>query len=167
MWPFFLVSSMVLGLLNQSDRIARVFNWSGTARAVALDMSKAFDRVWHGGHLHKVKSYGISGQVFGLISSYLFSVIDGLRWFGLMRSLHKNIQLMLKFLKAPFSSVIVPILFLLCITGLPDDVIRNIAIYTHDTTLYSKCDQASDLQDPVNWGRKWLAGFNAGKTQLV
>ena len=39
-----------------------------------------------------------SGQIFGLI---LFSVVDGFRWFW-MGSLHKNIQLMLEFLKAPF-----------------------------------------------------------------
>ena len=25
----------------------------------------------------------------------------------------------------------------------------------------------SDLQDPVDWGRKWFVDFNAGKTQLV
>ena len=25
----------------------------------------------------------------------------------------------------------------------------------------------SDLQDTVDWGRKWLVDFNAGKTQLV
>ena len=37
------------------------------------------------------------------------------------------------------------ILFLLYINDLPDDVICNIAIYADDTTLYSKCDQASDL----------------------
>ena len=36
-------------------------------------------------------------------------------------------------------------LFLLYINHLPDDVICNIAIYADDTTLYSKCDQASDL----------------------
>ena len=30
-----------------SDRIARAFNRSGASRAVALDISKAFDRVWH------------------------------------------------------------------------------------------------------------------------
>ena len=52
-----------------SDRIARAFNRSGATRAVALDISKAFDRVWHAGLLHKLKSYGISGQIFGLISS--------------------------------------------------------------------------------------------------
>ena len=37
-------------------------------------------------------------------------------------------------------------LFLLYINDLPDDVICNIAIYADDTTLYSKCDQASDLR---------------------
>ena len=54
-----------------SDRIARAFNRSGATRAVALDISKAFDRLWHAGLLHKIKSCGISGQMFGLISSFL------------------------------------------------------------------------------------------------
>ena len=54
-------------------------------------------------------------------------------------------------------------------------------IYADDHTLYSKCDQTSDLcqqtelaselesdpQDTVDWSKKWLVGFNAGKTQLV
>ena len=43
-----------------SDRIARVFNRSGATRAVALDISKAFDMVWHAVPLHKLKSYRIS-----------------------------------------------------------------------------------------------------------
>ena len=65
-----------------SDRIARTFNTSGATRAVALDISKAFDRVWHAGLLHKLKSYGISGQIFSLISSFLSNrqlplVLDG------------------------------------------------------------------------------------------
>ena len=42
-------------------------------------------------------------------------------------------------------SILDPTLFLLYINELPDDVIGNIAIYTDDTTLYSKCDQASGL----------------------
>ena len=54
-----------------SDRIVRAFNKSGATGAVALDMSKAFDRVWHAGLLHNGKSYRISGQIFGLISSFL------------------------------------------------------------------------------------------------
>ena len=65
-----------------SDKTARAFNRSGPTRAVARDMSKAFDRIWHAGLLHKLKSYGISGQIFGLISSFLSNrrlrvVLDG------------------------------------------------------------------------------------------
>ena len=65
-----------------SDRNARAFNRSGATRAVARNISKAFDRVWHAGLLHKLKSYGISCQIFGLISSFLSNrrlrvVLDG------------------------------------------------------------------------------------------
>ena len=42
-----------------SDRIARAFNRSGATRAITLDISKAFERVWHAGLFHKLKFYGI------------------------------------------------------------------------------------------------------------
>ena len=54
----------------------------------------------------------------------LFSIIDGFGCFGMVR-LHKNIQIMLQFLKAPF----LVLHFLLYINDLPDYVICNIAIY--------------------------------------
>ena len=158
-----------------SDRIARAFDRSGTTRAVALDISKAFDRVWHAGLLHKFKSFGISGQIFGLISSFLSNrrlrvVLDG-----------KSSQEYPVNAGVPQGSLLGPTLFLLYINDLPDDVICDIAIYADDTTLYSKCDQASDLwqelklaselesdlRNTVHWGKKWLVDFNAGKTQLV
>ena len=65
-----------------SDRIARGFNRSGPTGAVALDISKAFDKVWHACLLHKLRSYGIAGQIFSLISSFLSNrwlrvVLDG------------------------------------------------------------------------------------------
>ena len=44
---------------------------SGATRAAALGISKAFDRVLHAGLFHKRRSYGISGQIFGLLSSFL------------------------------------------------------------------------------------------------
>ena len=123
-----------------SDRIARAFNRSGATRAAALDISKALDRVWHAGLLHKPKSYGISGQIFGLISSFL-SNRQQLRvvLYG------KPSQEYPVNAGVPQGSILGPTLFLLYIKDLPDDVICNIAIYADDTTLYSKCDQASDL----------------------
>ena len=45
----------------------------------------------------------------------------------------------------PQGCIIGPTLFLLYISDLPDDVTCDIAIYADDTTIYSKCDQASDL----------------------
>ena len=83
-----------------------------------------------------------------------------------MGSLHKNIQLISE--RVPPGSTLGPSLFPLYINDLPDDVICDIAIYADDTTLYSKCDQASDLwqqlelasefdsdlQDFVDWCKK-------------
>ena len=117
-----------------SDRIARAFNRSGATRAVALDISKAFDRVWHAGLLHKVRSYGISGQIFGPISSFLSN-----RRFGVVLD-GKFSQEYRVNAGVPQGSILGPTLFLLYINDLSDDVICNIAIYADDTTLYSKCD---------------------------
>ena len=78
-----------------SDTAARVFNSSGASRAVALDISKTFNRAWHTVVLCKLKWYGISGQIFGHIC--ILSVIDGFEWFW-MGSLQENIQLMLWFI---------------------------------------------------------------------
>ena len=77
----------------------------------------------------------------------------------------------------PQDSILGPTLFLLYINDLLDDFICDIALYADDTTLYSKCDQASDLwqqlelvselesdlQDTVDWRKKWLFDSNAGK----
>ena len=54
-----MISSMVLRssqstadlLTIVSNRIVRAFNRSGATRAVALDISRAFDRFWHAGLL--------------------------------------------------------------------------------------------------------------------
>ena len=114
-----------------SDRIARVFNSSGGTRAVALDIFKAFERVWHAGLLHKLKSYGISGQIFGLISSFVSN-----RWLRVV--LHgKSSQEYPVNAGAPQGSILDPTLFLLYINHLLVHVICDIAIYADDTTLYS------------------------------
>ena len=123
----------------------------------------------------ELKSDGMSGQIFGLISSFLSN-----RWLRLVLD-GKSSQEYPVNAGVPQGSILGPTLFLLYINDLPDDAICNIAIYADDTTLYSKCDRASDLwqqlelasecesdlRDTVDWGKRWLVAFNAGKTQLV
>ena len=53
--------------------------------------------------------------------------------------------------EVPQSSILGLTFFLLHINDLPDDVMCDIAIYADNTTLYFKCDQASDLWQQLNW----------------
>ena len=43
----------------------------GETRSVALDISKAFDKVWYQGLLTKLRSYGVTGQLHKLVASFL------------------------------------------------------------------------------------------------
>ena len=99
---------------------------SGATLAAALDISKAFDRVWHAGLLHKLKSYGILGQLFGYISFFfsnrqLCVVLDG-----------KSSQKCPVNAAVPQRSIFGPTLLLLYINDFRDDVVCNIAIYADD-----------------------------------
>ena len=40
-------------------------------RSVFLDIPKAFDKIWHKGLLYKLKSMGISGELYSLLENYL------------------------------------------------------------------------------------------------
>ena len=155
------------------------FNRSGATQGVALDISKASDSVWYPSLRHKLKSYGCLN--FGLIL-VLFSISSFL----------SNKRLRMMVLNGKFSPeypvnagvlkghLLGPVLFLLYINDLPDDVVCNIAICADDTTLYANCDEASDLwqqlelaselesdlRGTVDWGGNWLVDFNVQKTQL-
>ena len=76
-------------------RIAIAFHRPRTNWAVARNISKTFDRVWHAFLFYKLKPRGISGQIFGLSSSFLSN-----RRFQMV--LPKNIQLMLELLEPLF-----------------------------------------------------------------
>ena len=92
-----------------------------------------------------------------------------------MGNRHKNIQLMLEFLRSPFLVLHFANYTLMILMMLSVILLFMLMI------LLSKCDEAfdlwqqlelaseleSDLRDTVGWGRKWLVDFNAGKIQLV
>ena len=110
---------------------------------MTLDISKAFERAWHAGLLHKHKSYGFSGQIFGFISSFLSN-----RQLGVVLN-GKSSQENPVNAEVHQGSILDPSLFLLYINDFLDDVLFDIAIYADDTTLYSKCDQAPDLRQQL------------------
>ena len=106
---------------------------------MTLGISKIFDRVNHTGLLHKLKSEFQAGYLVLAISFFLRNtqlrvVLDG-----------KSLQEYPANSGASQGSILGPTLFLLYINDLPDDFICNIAIYTDDTTLYSKYDQVFHL----------------------
>ena len=115
--------------------------------------------VWYAGLLHKLSSYGISGQIFGLISYFLSN-----RWLRVVLD-GKSSQEYPVTAGVRQGSILGPALFLLNISDLTDKIICNIAIYADDDTLYSKCDQASNLWQQLELASKLES--DAGETQLV
>ena len=105
-------------------------------RAIAFDISKAFEKVWHAGFLHKMKSYVISGKVLNIIKSFLSGrkmkvVLDGHS--SNCYSINSGV---------PQGSVLGPTLFLIFINDLPDSILSKLAIYADDTTLYSSLEKS-------------------------
>ena len=80
---------MVLGLLDQLQIFSQLYLTELLGLLTGLGLLELWHliypkllAVWHTGLLHKLKSYGISGQIFGLISSFLSNrrlqvVLDG------------------------------------------------------------------------------------------
>ena len=100
-------------------------------RGVFLDLSKAFDRVWHDGLMYKLKTLGICGNYYGLIHSFL-------------SDRHQRVVLNDQCSKwshiktgVPQGSILGPLLFLVYLNDLPEDLTTSAQLFADDTSLFS------------------------------
>ena len=65
--------STIKQLLAITHEIYKAFDHSPPkeVRAIFLDISRAFDSVWHEGLIHKLKQNGIEGEILNILSIFL------------------------------------------------------------------------------------------------
>ena len=131
-------------------------------RSIFLDISKAFDKVWHEGLLYKIKSMGISGELLNLLGDYLTNryqrvVLNGQTstWAPVLAGV-------------PQGSILGPLLFLIYINDLPNELQSNAKLFADDTSLFAvvkdKKESANTLNNDLlaisNWAFDWKMLFN-------
>ena len=74
--------SCIAQLLSIIHEIQTAFDENSTVdvRGVFLDLSKAFDKVWHDGIIFKLKAYGVEGELLSLLKNYIESREGCLIW---------------------------------------------------------------------------------------
>ena len=151
-------------LLYLVDQIHEAFEnpKSLEVRAAFLDISKAFDKVWHADLMFKLRQNGISGDLLKLFKSYLYNrqqrvVLNG------SCSDYSTIES-----GVPQGSVLGPLLFLIYINDLERNIISNIKFFTDDTMLFSivkdpvvsAASLNHDLDLTCQWAHQWKMEFN-------
>ena len=152
--------STIKQLLSITHEIYRAFDTNEEVRAVFLDISRAFDRVWHEGLIHKLKKLGVDGDMINILTSFLANrmqrtAIDGKysEWTGISAGV-------------PQGSILGPILFLIYINDLTEIIESDVRIFADDTFIFRKADQHSsealnrDLEKITQWAFQWKMLFN-------
>ena len=135
-------------------------------RVVFCDISKAFDKVWHKGLLHKLESAGITGILLDWFKSYL----SGRSQRVCIRGKQSDLAPILA--GVPQGSILGPLLFLIFINDIISDIESNIRLFADDTCLYIDIDDpiestdalSRDLTKLSSWARKWKVDFSPSKT---
>ena len=149
-------------LLSLVHEIHESFDCGLEVRSVYLDMSKAFDKVWHEGLIFKLKQNGIEGKLLNLLSNYLINrkqrvVLNG------MESNWGEI-----FSGVPQGSVLGPLLFLVYINDLEEGIKSHVKFFADDTSIFSVVNDpvvsAVNLQHDLDliteWSYQWKMSFN-------
>ena len=123
--------STINQLLSITTEIYEAFENYAEVRAVFLDMSKAFDKVWHEGLIFKLKQNGINGNLLRLLENYLSNrkqrvVLNGIQseWNPILSGV-------------PQGSILGPLLFLIFINDLIDNINSSIKLYADDCSLFA------------------------------
>ena len=130
-------------------------------RGVFLDISKAFDKVWHDSLTFKLKTYGIEGELLSLLENYLQNpeqrvVLNGQT--SAWRKIYSGV---------PQGSVLGPLLFLIYINDLPDELTSICKIFADDTSLFSKVLNINESANDLNFGLEKISQWAyQWKTQI-
>ena len=135
---------------------------------IFCDVSKAFDKVWHKGLLHKLQKYGITGTMLNWFNSYLSGRQQRVKNEGFY-STWSNTNA-----GVPQGSVLGPYLFLLYINDITENIRTNIRLFADDTTLYTVIENEDsihllneDLRQIAIWADNWLIILNPTKTKSM
>ena len=143
---FRLADSCINQLLAITNEIFEAFdcNPSLEVRSVSLDISKAFDKVWHEGLLYKLKSMGISEELFKLLENYLPGRFQRVLLNG-QTSFWRPILA-----GVPQGSILGPLLFLIYINDLPDELKSNAKLFADDTSLFAIVNDKNESANILN-----------------
>ena len=144
----------------------------GEVRVVALDISRAFDRVWHRGLLAKLTAMRVGGRVLSWVKGFLTGRRQAVALNGQMSSYRDTNA------GVPQGSVLGPTLFLTFINYIFSQVDSNLDLFADDSTLHhpilKKSDRVvvantinNDLARLVDWASSWFINFNAKKTKVL
>ena len=100
-------------------------------RANFLDISKAFDKVWHEGLIFKLESIGISGNLLSLFKSFLSNRFQRVVLNGQCSSWSSVLA------GVPQGSVLGPLFLLIFINDLPENLQSTVKLFADDTLLFS------------------------------
>ena len=142
-------------------------NASLEVRGVVLDLSKAFDKVWHDGLIYKLKSLGISGSLLELIQNYLDNRFQRVLLNG-QTSEWKPVKA-----GVPQGSILGPLFFFIYINDICSNLSTNVELFADDTSLFSTVHDANksfpnlsnDLCFISNWAYQWKMCFNLDRSK--
>ena len=160
--------SVQLQLLSLLNHWTGILDSGHTIDVIYLDFKKAFDSVPHIRLLSKVHSYGFRDPLLGWHKSFLIGRRQRV-------CVHDAVSVWHNFISAiPQGSVLGPVLFLLCINDLPDNVASNVYMLADDTKIYrpmtSHEDTTIQQDDPdclQSWSAKWFLNFNLHKCKVM